>query len=37
MVAKLLSIRLDKANGTIKIYNGTRYLELFVSRIYNST
>ena len=37
MVAKLLSIRLDKANGTIKIYNGTRYLESFDSRIYKST
>ena len=36
MVAKPLSITLDKANGIIKIYDGTRYVELFGSRIYNS-
>ena len=36
MVAKPLPITLDKANGIIKIYDGTRYVELFGSRIYNS-
>ena len=32
-----MPVRLDKANGIIKVYDGTRYLELFGSRIYNST
>ena len=36
MGAKPLWIRFDKVDGVIKIYAGTRYLELFGSRIYNA-
>ena len=36
MCAKPLRIRLDEVDGIIKIYNGTRYLKLFGSRIYNT-
>ena len=35
MGAKPLGIRFDKVDGVIRIYDGTRYLELFGSRIYN--
>ena len=36
MGANPLRIRFDKVDGVIKIYDGTRYLELFSSRIYNA-
>ena len=36
MGAKPLRIRFDKIDGIIKIYNGTRYLELFGQIIYNA-
>ena len=36
MGAKPLRIRFDEAYGTIKIYDGTRYLELFDSWSYNA-
>ena len=36
MGAKPLCIRFDKVDGMIKIYDGTRYLELFGPRIYNA-
>ena len=32
---KTLRIRFDKINGCIRIYDGTRYLTLFGSEIYN--
>ena len=32
--AKSLCIRFDKADGVIKVYNGTRYLMLFGSEKY---
>ena len=35
MCVKPLGIRFDKAYGVIKVYDGTRYLELFDSWIYN--
>ena len=35
MCVKPLRIRFDKAYGVIKVYDGTRYLELFDSWIYN--
>ena len=37
IVAKPLPVRLDKANSIIKVFDGTRYLELFGSRIYTSS
>ena len=36
MGAKPLRIRFDKVYGVIKIFDGTRYLELFGPKIYNA-
>ena len=36
MGAKPLHIRFDKVDGTIKIYHGIRYLEIFGPRILNA-
>ena len=36
MGAKPLHIRFDKVDGTIKIYDGIRYLEIFGPRILNA-
>ena len=36
MGAKPLCISFDKVDGIMKIYNGTRYLELFGLRIHNA-
>ena len=36
MGSKPLRITFDKVDGVIKIYDGTRYLELFGSRKYNA-
>ena len=36
LVAKPLRIRFDKINGFIRIYDGTRYLVLFVSEKHDS-
>ena len=36
MGAKPLHIRFDKVDGTIKIYDGIRYLQIFGPRILNA-
>ena len=36
MGAKSLRIKFDKVDGVIKIYDGTRYLELFGPRMHNA-
>ena len=33
--SKSLRIRFDEVDGFIRVYNGTRYLTLFGSKIYN--
>ena len=36
MIAKPLSARFDKTVGFIRVFDGTRYLELFGSKKYDS-